>query len=66
MGWNAKGCAPPNPSILHCRGNYGRVGGAIMEGWASLPGQAEEHLEGGLDALEADLAAIAAEDVAFR
>ena len=37
-----------------------------MEGWASLPGQAEEHLEGGLDALEADLAAIAAEDVAFR
>jgi hypothetical protein len=31
-----------------------------------LSGLAEEHFEGGLDALEADLAAIAAEDVAFR
>ncbi len=40
--------------------------GAIMEGWASLSGLAEKHFEGGLDALEADLAAIAAEEMAFR
>ncbi len=38
----------------------------ILEGWASLSDLAEKQLEGGLDALEADLAPITAEDVAFR
>ena len=45
---------------------FWKDGGAIMEGWASLSGLADKQLEGGLDALEADLAPIAAEDVAFR